>query len=365
MIQSLHISNFQSLADVSLDLGDWTTLVGESDVGKSAIVRALHAALTNRTGDSFIRHGAKACEVLIALDDEHAIKWTKARGRSGEYSIRERDRPDRNFEKTGGVVPDAVAEKLRVSLPVGDDAVMPGIQRQHDAPFLLADTPRRRAQVLGEFDGSNLIMVAEAALRRDQLGVQREAKAQRAVAEDHEVAAAVLGWIDEVEPGYAQAVDAHETYVAFAARTASMIEHGESLLQATTALLAIDVRLTAYVGLDEVAPLLSDATERATRLGAMDRAATRLQAADGAARAVSGHVHIDLAGVDARLDRLGHMKGLLARGEALTGTLAAIGDEQRTAQAEGVIVVTELRRLVGETCPTCGAPLDAASLGLA
>ena len=175
VITSLEVHDFQSIAYAHIELGAWTSLVGESDVGKSAVIRALHAALTNRRGDDFIRHGVKACHVVLRLDDGTTVEWVKERGKSGMYRVNNDD--DRVYEKTNGEVPEAVQDLLRVTIDVAGEPFTPGIQRQHDAPFMLADTARRRAQVLGEFDGTNITMKAEGLLRLDQKRAQNDVSA--------------------------------------------------------------------------------------------------------------------------------------------------------------------------------------------
>ena len=58
------IRGFQSLEDIRFRMDRFTVLVGRSNIGKSAIVRALKAALTNATGTDFVRHGAGCSRVI-------------------------------------------------------------------------------------------------------------------------------------------------------------------------------------------------------------------------------------------------------------------------------------------------------------
>jgi hypothetical protein len=57
----IEIHNFQSIEKVSFAVEGFTALVGKSNIGKSAVVRAIECALTGAAGTDFVRHG-KTCE---------------------------------------------------------------------------------------------------------------------------------------------------------------------------------------------------------------------------------------------------------------------------------------------------------------
>ncbi len=256
MITHLTISNFQSLARVTLDLGSWTSIVGESDIGKSAVWRALHAALTNRSGDSFIRHDEKMCEVTLTFADGTRIDWQKARGKSGVYQLTPAGSAEiTRYEQTNGEVPAAVRPLLNVSTDVAGEALTPGLQSQHDRAFLLADTPRRRAQVLGEFDGSNIALAAETLLRTGQRTAQTTL---RAAEQQAEAATAALAAYDGLPAALAALEAAERLDEDVTARTAR-VERLRGLLQGVRVALtraegysATAARLTLPPGLPTV-----------------------------------------------------------------------------------------------------------------
>ena len=57
MIKHVRIRGFQSWKQADLDLEPLTVVVGESDQGKSALIRALESVMENRAGTEFITHG--------------------------------------------------------------------------------------------------------------------------------------------------------------------------------------------------------------------------------------------------------------------------------------------------------------------
>lgn len=79
------IKNFQSAEDVSFDINGFTVLVGKSNIGKSAIVRAIQGALVNTPADAYITVGQKHTEVELETDDAH-ILWRKGGGHN-DYII--------------------------------------------------------------------------------------------------------------------------------------------------------------------------------------------------------------------------------------------------------------------------------------
>lgn len=72
----IEIKGFQSIEKVTLQVEGFTAIVGRSNIGKSAIVRALKCALTNSSGTAFVRHtahcaratrGTKSCKCQASV----------------------------------------------------------------------------------------------------------------------------------------------------------------------------------------------------------------------------------------------------------------------------------------------------------
>ncbi len=109
MIKSLRIRNFQKHENLKIKFDPHvTTIIGPSDVGKSAIIRALRwVALNKPRGDSFLREGAEEVSITLRTTD-HVIK--RRRGKTNTYSLN-----GSKFTAFGSTVPDEIADVLNLS----------------------------------------------------------------------------------------------------------------------------------------------------------------------------------------------------------------------------------------------------------
>lgn len=131
MIESISINNFQSHKATRLKLAPTVnTLQGNSDCGKSAVMRAINWLLFNPAGDYFVSDWAKKgktivapCEVTLEVNG-HKI----TRRRDKEFNGYTMD--GEVFEATRNSVPPQILE----ALGLGEV----NVQRQLDPPFLLS-----------------------------------------------------------------------------------------------------------------------------------------------------------------------------------------------------------------------------------
>jgi DNA repair ATPase RecN len=158
MLKRVRIQQFQSLESVTLDLGRFTVIIGKSDVGKSAVIRAIKAAVTNQAGQAFIKAGAKSTGVGLLFDDTR-VAWRKtatAVSASSEYKT-----ATDTFTKIGREVPASIASLLRMGeLTIAGERVFPTIHSQFHLPFLMGESPLSRARIIGEVTGINIIYAA-------------------------------------------------------------------------------------------------------------------------------------------------------------------------------------------------------------
>jgi DNA repair exonuclease SbcCD ATPase subunit len=149
MLKRLRISNFQShrASDIELHEGV-NAVVGPSDCGKSATLRALRWALFNdQPGDAYRRHGSDKTEVEVVIEEtgNWGTKYTRTRSnKENGYKV-VGDSIDSTYDKVKGDVPEGIARAFNM-----DDI---NVQKQMDAPFLLSESPAEVGRVLNRAAG--------------------------------------------------------------------------------------------------------------------------------------------------------------------------------------------------------------------
>lgn len=74
----IEIINYESIDHAKISIDKFTSLIGRNHIGKSAILRAINAALTNKDGTEFIKWGKNFCEVKINIKDKNfSLLWHK------------------------------------------------------------------------------------------------------------------------------------------------------------------------------------------------------------------------------------------------------------------------------------------------
>jgi exonuclease SbcC len=158
MIKKLILNNFQSHKHTELDFSEGVNaIIGRSDVGKSAIMRALLWVIRNRpSGDAFRSHWGGDTVVEI-MTETHIIRRIKGNTRNA-YEIEEIGGTVAGYEAMGKGVPDEVIALLNVS-----DV---NLSSQHDGPFLLADAPGDIAKTLNQAVNLTVIDKATSNIRK-------------------------------------------------------------------------------------------------------------------------------------------------------------------------------------------------------
>lgn len=166
VLTRFHAKNFQSLKDVSVDLGKFTVVVGASSSGKSAFIRSLKTIVSNPRSSSFVTHGEKFASLTMETGTGATVLFEKGEGH-GRYVVSREGEESLEFTKLGGDVPDAVSSALGI-LPVETGKQSLNFAGQFDRPYLLDETGSVVARVLGELTNVTKIFdaVREASRRK-------------------------------------------------------------------------------------------------------------------------------------------------------------------------------------------------------
>lgn len=260
MLERLTIKNFQPHEKLKIDFDPRvTSIIGSSDVGKSAVVRSLRWVVTNKPGgEAFIRVGSDRVTAIIEVDG-HTLKRSRGRQNNSYHLDGE---PLRSF---GTDVPEPVAKLLNVT----DE----NFQGQHDAPFWFAlsagDVSRRLNDIidLGVIDTTLGWLNAAA---RDAAGAVHAAGKRSKDARDahkgHSITRTADVALRAVERLQADVVDLGRRFHSLDVLTAEALEHEGTARNAALgakragdAVLAGDAWRDAAVKRDTLQKLIADA----------------------------------------------------------------------------------------------------------
>ncbi len=126
-LEKMLMRNFQchERLDITFDKRV-TTIVGPSDVGKSAVIRAIRWLVTNKpSGDAFRKEGTKTTTVGLKFDGQTLVR------RKGD-STNKITLDGKEYKAFGTDVPEPVVDALNLSEV--------SFQSQHDSPFWFSST---------------------------------------------------------------------------------------------------------------------------------------------------------------------------------------------------------------------------------
>jgi len=191
-ISKIIIENFQShsLSVFTLKQG-LNVIVGPSDSGKSAVIRALKWVLYNEpAGDFFIREGEKECSVTVEFNDGTTLKRYRSRSKNG-YVLINPDDEEMRFEGIGSGVPKEIVDATGITKIILDQDSSSAINlgEQLEGPFLLTEKPSTRANAIGRLVGVNLLDDALRDVLRDirSIGLRKKETEEALIKLDEEI----------------------------------------------------------------------------------------------------------------------------------------------------------------------------------
>ena len=144
MIEKLSIHNFQIHKNFHLHLDPLlTTIIGPTDSGKSAVVRALRWLATNKPrGTNFINHEEHEARVRLVID---GYKIIRKQGNENIYKLND----EQALYSFGTTVPDKIEKLLNLG--------QVNFQYQHDSPFWFMKTAGEVSRELNQIINLDLI----------------------------------------------------------------------------------------------------------------------------------------------------------------------------------------------------------------
>lgn len=290
------IRNFQSHKETQIELSSTVnSLEGVSDSGKSAVLRAMLWALTNKPdGTAFASCWAKnkkgeiQAPVSVSIDN-----ITRIRSKEFNGYIRYGVNGEERYEALKGAVP------VEIERAVNIGAV--NIQRQMDPPFLLSSTPGEAARYLNSLVGLEEIDTYQKALKgksRDNANSLKDENARLAEAEKN---LAKYDWVDVAKEKVAGlekvcgVVEVLESDIAALGALDELTHLSESIQRTGRVLINADAKINSYPDTDAVyADLMS-----LQRLDEIKDTGTKLERAKFAVQAAGPKIDA-LSRIDAR-----------------------------------------------------------------
>lgn len=164
-LAALAVREFQSLKSVDIPIGRFTAIVGPSNVGKSAIIRALRMLVRNGPATGLVRQGSSKFTVAAKFNDGTGAVITRGAKESKLVLIPEPGGAKLDFAKLGVTIPAQSDDLWRCPESELGDLTF---STQHDAPFMLGIPASAVAKQLGDLTNASLLMdaVREANRRR-------------------------------------------------------------------------------------------------------------------------------------------------------------------------------------------------------
>lgn len=165
MIKKIVLTNFQAHVHTTIKFHPGlNVIVGESNAGKSSILRALKKVIRDLpAGNNFVNKDVDGYEIRIDVDDfcvtRHITKDKKGVTKDNQYRLECVTAKPQQFDSFGREIPHEVVVALNMPLIDLDDGTQLDLHfaNQHDQPFLVEGTASTRSKVLGRISGLNIV----------------------------------------------------------------------------------------------------------------------------------------------------------------------------------------------------------------
>lgn len=177
-IEYIEILNFQSHANTKLDFDEGVNvIIGPSDSGKTAVIRALKWIFFNEpSGTDIIKKGEDSAKVTLKLNT--GFKIIRGRSKSKNYyEIISPENETQRFEGFGVNVPQEIINLTGINkIYLGNMKKYLNIAEQLESPFLITDSPSIKANALGKLAGVDIIDKALGNLSKDMYEINSARK---------------------------------------------------------------------------------------------------------------------------------------------------------------------------------------------
>jgi len=179
----IEVFDFQAIRHAKLQCEGFTVITGPSNVGKTALVRAIHGAIFGKSGDYYVRDGENACKVRI-VDPDTKVVWQRVKKKKLKQ-ITALNVNGQIHTRLGRDHAELTEPAGFVQLPTKQGPLQPQFHLQHQPIYLIDGTDTTVAEVFKLLGRADVVTDAQKAVQRDQ----SQTKSKRKVREDDLVVA--------------------------------------------------------------------------------------------------------------------------------------------------------------------------------
>lgn len=194
--------DFQSWKSFDFTVSGFTVVVGSSNKGKTALVRALRGILRNQLAEAHVRKGQKVAEVSIEVEDGPSASATR-NAKTTTYKIGEED-----YAKLAGDVPEPLKALQTHVISVGNTKLDPIFAGQFDSQFMMDLTPSDLNAVFGLFSSTERLNNGKKEIAASNTEINSHAKI---LATQIQASEAKLASIQILEKEFRELVETHQT----------------------------------------------------------------------------------------------------------------------------------------------------------
>jgi len=214
---TVKIKNFQSISDLEFEIKGFTTITGRTNIGKSAIIRAISGSILNIPVTNLVRKGKKYC--TVELNSNHwGYKWEKGEKGVNRYWFPNLEVP---LDKVGQGQITQLAEIGFKSIKIGSEYINPWYASQFDPIFLINCSGSSVTEFISEVSRLKVLQTAISVSVNTKQQKLREAKIKRDNIEKLEKREKLLHPINNVLSLQTELEE----------QLASIEEYGETILQ--------------------------------------------------------------------------------------------------------------------------------------
>lgn len=248
---NVQVKGFQSIEDLTLSIEGFTAIIGRSNIGKSALVRALKCALTNAEGVWFVRHGPDCARVLRGVkkckcqSSVHIVSegfdllWEK-----GDL-VHRYEFNGKNYESPDRGLPDFLSLSGLDPVRVGSDSGCIQISDQFFPIFLLNQSGGVVAETISDVSRLNRINRATKLVEKDRRDLQSTKKVLEGDVDKIRIR---LCAYDNLDDALAKAGEVEHRFEAIEVSTDKLNTIKEFIAKITT----LGLRIKALKGVDSV-----------------------------------------------------------------------------------------------------------------